>query len=40
MAALRNIGISLLHLAGITEITRTLQSISRDRNRVLRLLPL
>jgi hypothetical protein len=40
MAALRNIGISLLHLAGITEITRTLQSISRDRNRVLRVLPL
>lgn len=40
MATLRNIGISLLHLAGITEITRTLQSISRDRNRVLDVLPL
>ncbi len=40
MATLRNIGISLLHLAGITEITRTLQAISRDRNRVLRVLPL
>ena len=32
--------ISLLHLAGITEITRTLQAISRDRNRVLNVLPL
>src|SRR5712691_6604766 len=31
MATLRNIGISLLHLARITEITRTLQAISRDR---------
>ena len=40
MATLRNIGISLLHLAGITEINRTLQAISRDRNRVLSVLPL
>ena len=36
----RNIAISLLHLAGITEITRTLQAISRDRNRVLNVIPL
>lgn len=40
MATLRNIAVSLLHLAGITEITRTLQSIARDRNRVLGILPL
>ena len=36
MATLRNIAISLLHLAdvtGITEITRTLQRITRDRTR-------
>ena len=31
MATLRNIAISLLHLAGITQITRTLQAFSRDR---------
>jgi predicted transposase YbfD/YdcC len=40
MATLRNIAVSLLYLAGITEITRTLQSISRDRDRVLGILPL
>ncbi len=40
MATLRNIAISLLHLAGITEITRTLQAISRDRTRLLKFLPL
>lgn len=40
MATLRNIAVSLLYLAGITEITRTLQAISRDRNRVLGILPL
>jgi len=40
MATLRNIAISLLHLAGITEITRTLQRITRDRTRALLLLPL
>jgi predicted transposase YbfD/YdcC len=40
MATLRNIAISLLHLAGITQITRTLQAISRDRARVLSLIPL
>jgi hypothetical protein len=37
---MRNIAISLLHLAGITQITRTLQAISRDRARVLSLIPL
>ncbi len=37
---IRNIAVSLLYLAEITEITRTLQSISRDRNRVLDILPL
>ena len=40
MATLRNIAISLLHVAGITEITRTLQAITRDRNRALNVLPL
>ncbi len=40
MAALRNLVISLLHLAGITQITRTLQSICRDRTRALKVLPL
>lgn len=36
----RNIAISLLHLAGITEITRTLQRITRDRTRALLFLTL
>ena len=40
MATLRNVAISVLHLAGITEIIRTLQAISRDRARVLSLVPL
>jgi hypothetical protein len=40
MATLRNIAISLLDLAGITEITRTLQRITRDRTRALLFLPL
>jgi hypothetical protein len=40
MATLRNLAISLLYLAGITEITRTLQAIARDRNRILDYLPL
>jgi hypothetical protein len=35
MATLRNLAISLLHLNGVTEITRTLQAIARDRNRIL-----
>jgi predicted transposase YbfD/YdcC len=40
MAALRNLSVSLLYLSGVTEITRTLQAISRDRNRLLDYLPL
>jgi predicted transposase YbfD/YdcC len=40
MASLRNIAVSLLHLAGITEIIRTLQAICRDRTRMLAYLPL
>lgn len=40
MAALRNLAISLLYLAGAREITRTLQAITRDRNRILGYLPL
>jgi predicted transposase YbfD/YdcC len=40
MATLRNLAISLLYLAGIKEVTRTLQAIGRDRNRMLDYLPL
>lgn len=40
MATLRNLAISLLYLSGVTGITRTLQAIARDRNRVLDYLPL
>ena len=40
MAKCRNIAISLLHLAGVTEITRALQAIGRDRTRMLSYLPL
>ena len=40
MATLRNLAIGLLHLHGIREITRTLQAITRDRNRLLDYLPL
>ena len=39
-ATLRNLAISLLYLSGVTEITRTLQAIGRDRNRILSYLPL
>jgi hypothetical protein len=31
---------SLLHLAGITQITRTIQGISRNPARALELMPL
>jgi hypothetical protein len=31
--------INLLHLAGITEITRTLQRVTRARTRALLFLP-
>ena len=40
MATLRNLAVSLLYLSGVTEITRTLQAITRDRNRLLDYLPL
>jgi predicted transposase YbfD/YdcC len=40
MATLRNLAISLLYLSGVKEISRTLQSIARDRNRILDYLPL
>jgi predicted transposase YbfD/YdcC len=40
MATLRNLAISLLYLAGVREVTRTLQAIARDRNRLLDYLPL
>jgi predicted transposase YbfD/YdcC len=40
LATCRNLAISLLHLAGVAQITRTLQAIGRDRNRMLRYLPL
>ncbi len=39
IATFRNIAISLLHLAGITEINRTLQRITRDRTRAVLFLP-
>jgi hypothetical protein len=38
MATLRNIAISLPHLAGIIEITRTLQRVTRDQTRALLFL--
>jgi predicted transposase YbfD/YdcC len=40
MAALRNTAVSLLHIAGVTEITRTLQAIARNPTRMLDYLPL
>jgi predicted transposase YbfD/YdcC len=40
MATLRNLAISLLYLAGVKKVTRTLQAIARDRNRMLDYLPL
>lgn len=40
MATLRNLAVSLLYLNGVKEVTRTLQAIARDRNRVLDYLPL
>jgi predicted transposase YbfD/YdcC len=40
MATLRNLAISLLYLAGVKEVTRTLQAIARDRNRLFDYLPL
>ena len=40
MATLRNLAVSLLYLNGVREVTRTLQAIARDRNRLLDYLPL
>jgi predicted transposase YbfD/YdcC len=40
MATLRNLAVSLLYLAGVKEINRTLQAIARDRIRMLDYLPL
>jgi predicted transposase YbfD/YdcC len=40
MATFRNIAVSLLYHAGVTEITRTVQAIGRDRTRMLSYLPL
>ncbi len=37
---MRNLAISLLYLAGVKEVTRTLQAIARDRTRMLDYLPL
>ena len=38
MAMLRNLAIGLIRLAGLTQITRTLQRIGADRMRILPLL--
>jgi len=40
MATLRNLVLSLLYLADVKEVTRTLQAIGRDRNRILNFLPI
>jgi hypothetical protein len=40
MATFRNLAINLLHLARVTDITRTLQAIGRDRTRIFDYLPL
>jgi small-conductance mechanosensitive channel len=40
MAALGNIAVSLPYHADVTEITRTLQAITRDQPRILSYLPL
>jgi predicted transposase YbfD/YdcC len=40
MATLRNTAVSLLHIAGVTEITRTLQAIARNPIRMFDYLPL
>ena len=38
MATLRNLALGLLRLAGITQITRTLQRIAADRTRILPIM--
>jgi hypothetical protein len=40
MATFRNLAISLLHLTGTTQVTRTLQAISRNPARALGIIPL
>ena len=40
MATFRNLAVSLLYLVGVTQITRTLQAIGRERTRMLNYLPL
>jgi hypothetical protein len=40
MATLRNLAVSLLYLAGVKQVNRTLQAIARDRTRLLDYLPL
>jgi predicted transposase YbfD/YdcC len=40
MATLRNAAINLLRIAGITKIACTLQAFSRDRTRILDVIPL
>lgn len=39
-ATLRDLCVSLLYLNGVKEVTRTLQAIARDPNRLLDYLPL
>jgi predicted transposase YbfD/YdcC len=40
MATLRNISVSLLYLAGVRQVLRTIQANGRDRTRLLSYLPL
>jgi predicted transposase YbfD/YdcC len=40
MATLRNLAVSLLYLADVKEVTRTLQAIGRERTRIFNYLPL
>jgi hypothetical protein len=40
MATLRSTAISLLHLVGIIQVTRTIQGISRNPALALELMPL
>lgn len=38
MATLRNLALGLLRLAGITQITRTLQRNAADRTRIIPII--
>jgi hypothetical protein len=40
MVSLRNAATSLLRIAGITQTARTLRAFSRDRTRILDVIPL